>query len=136
MADPPARFFMSTSAFLQQMLAKRRPIPLMEVRAYMIFSLPSTLVFSRRRMCWNSMPTSREPILATKGRKEIDQLPTPMIVETNTTRSAAALRCWNEATKFAAASPRKHAVRSAQEISRGTAPRHPIPLHFATDPKA
>ena len=46
--------FMSTSAFLQTMLAKRRPIPLMEVRANMIFCLPSTFVFCTRRMCWNS----------------------------------------------------------------------------------
>ncbi len=59
----PALLAMSTSAFLQQMLEKRRPIPLIEVSAYMIFSLPSTLVLSRRRMCWNSMPMRREPIL-------------------------------------------------------------------------
>ena len=45
------RLFMSTSAFLQQMLEKRRPIPRMAVRANMIFCLPSTLVFSTRRMC-------------------------------------------------------------------------------------
>ena len=48
----------STSAFLQQMLEKRRPIPLMAVRAYMIFCLPSTLVLSTRRMCVKlSLPT-------------------------------------------------------------------------------
>ena len=46
--------FMSTSAFLQTILAKRRPIPLMEVRANIIFCFPSTLVFSTRRMCWKS----------------------------------------------------------------------------------
>ena len=46
--------FMSTSAFLQTILAKRRPIPLMEVRANMIFCFPSTFVLSTRSMCWNS----------------------------------------------------------------------------------
>ena len=46
--------FMSTSAFLQTMLAKRRPIPLIEVRANMIFCFPSTFVFRTRRMCWKS----------------------------------------------------------------------------------
>ena len=45
---------MSTSAFLQTILAKRRPIPLMEVRANMIFCFPSTFVLSTRSMCWNS----------------------------------------------------------------------------------
>jgi len=51
--------FMSTSAFLQTMLANLLPIPLMEVRANMIFCLPSTLVFSTRRMCWNSSFATR-----------------------------------------------------------------------------
>ncbi len=51
---------MSTSAFLQTMLANRRPIPLMAVMAYMTFCLPSTLVFSTRRMCWNSSPATRD----------------------------------------------------------------------------
>ncbi|KAL0437467.1 UNVERIFIED_CONTAM: hypothetical protein Sradi_0454600 [Sesamum radiatum] len=45
---------MSMSAFLQTMLAKRRPIPLIEVKANMIFCFPSTLVFCTRRMCWKS----------------------------------------------------------------------------------
>ena len=55
---PPHRLVRSTSAFLQQMLEKRRPMPLMAVRAYMIFCLPSTLVFSTRRMCVKlSLPT-------------------------------------------------------------------------------
>ena len=44
-------FFRSTSAFLQTMLENRRPRPLMEVMAYMMFCLPSTLVLSTRRMC-------------------------------------------------------------------------------------
>ena len=43
--------FMSTSAFLQTMFAKRLPIPLIEVRANMIFCFPSTFVLSTRRMC-------------------------------------------------------------------------------------
>jgi hypothetical protein len=47
---------MSTSAFLHTRLAKRRPMPRMEVMAYMTFCLPSTLVLSTRRMCWNSSP--------------------------------------------------------------------------------
>jgi hypothetical protein len=47
---------MSMSAFLHAMLEKRRPTPLMEVSANMIFCFPSTFVFSRRRMCWKSSP--------------------------------------------------------------------------------
>ena len=43
----------STSAFLQATLAKRRPTPLTEVKAMVILSLPSTLVLSKRIMCWN-----------------------------------------------------------------------------------
>ena len=54
------RLRMSTSAFLQTMLANRRPMPLMAVMAYMTFCLPSTLVFSTRRMCWNSSPATRD----------------------------------------------------------------------------
>jgi len=50
----PNLLFMSTSAFLQTMLANRLPIPLIEVRANIIFCLPSTFVFSTRRMCWKS----------------------------------------------------------------------------------
>ena len=46
--------FMSISAFLHTMLEKRRPIPLIEVMANMIFCLPSTFVFCTRRMCWKS----------------------------------------------------------------------------------
>ncbi|KAL0370503.1 UNVERIFIED_CONTAM: hypothetical protein Sangu_0368400 [Sesamum angustifolium] len=45
---------MSMSAFLHTILAKRRPIPLIEVKANMIFCFPSTLVFCTRRMCWKS----------------------------------------------------------------------------------
>jgi hypothetical protein len=41
--DSPALLFMSTSAFLQQMLANCLPIPLMEVIANMIY-FPSTFV--------------------------------------------------------------------------------------------
>ena len=48
------RLVTSTSAFLHTAVAKRRPIPLMEVRAYTIFFFPSMLVLSTRRMCWNS----------------------------------------------------------------------------------
>ena len=54
------RLLMSTSAFLQTRLAKRRPIPRMEVMAYMTFCLPSTLVLSTRRMCWNSSPATSD----------------------------------------------------------------------------
>ena len=50
---------MSTSAFLQMMLAKRRPIPLIAVRANITFCFPSTLVFWIRRMCWNSSFATR-----------------------------------------------------------------------------
>jgi hypothetical protein len=32
----------------------------MEVMANMIFCLPSTLVFSRRRMCWKSSPATSD----------------------------------------------------------------------------
>eukprot|EP00962_Isochrysis_galbana_P023654 scaffold7153_cov115-Isochrysis_galbana.AAC.6 len=42
----------STSAFLQQMFEKRRPTPLMEVRANITLTLPSRLVLSTRKMCW------------------------------------------------------------------------------------
>jgi len=51
---------MSTSAFLQTMLAKRRPIPLMEVRANIIFCFPSTFVLRTRSMCWNSSLATRD----------------------------------------------------------------------------
>lgn len=51
---------MSTSAFLQTRLEKRRPIPRMAVMAYITFCLPSTLVFSTRRMCWKSSPAMRD----------------------------------------------------------------------------
>lgn len=44
------RLLRSTSAFLQTKLEYLRPTPLILVRAYMIFCLPSTLVFRRRRM--------------------------------------------------------------------------------------
>ncbi len=54
------RLFMSTSAFLQTTLEKRRPIPRIAVMAYITFSLPSTLVLSTRRMCWNSSPAMRD----------------------------------------------------------------------------
>jgi len=46
------RLLRSTSAFLQTMLAYRRPTPLISVKAYMILRFPSTLVLSRRRMCY------------------------------------------------------------------------------------
>ncbi len=48
------RLLMSTSAFLQTRFANRRPTPLMEVKANMIFCLPSTLVLSTRKICWKS----------------------------------------------------------------------------------
>ena len=44
-------FRMSTSAFLQARLENLLPIPLIAVMANIIFCLPSTLVFSTRRMC-------------------------------------------------------------------------------------
>lgn len=53
------RFFRSTSAFLQTMFAYRLPTPLISVRAYIILRLPSTLVFSRRRMCYFSIELKR-----------------------------------------------------------------------------
>lgn len=46
------RLFKSTSAFLQTRLEYLRPTPLIFVKAYMIFCLPSTLVLRRRRMNW------------------------------------------------------------------------------------
>jgi hypothetical protein len=48
------RLLMSTSAFLHTRFANRRPTPLIEVRANMIFCLPSTFVLSTRRICWKS----------------------------------------------------------------------------------
>lgn len=45
------RLLMSTSAFLQTRFANRRPTPLIEVRANIIFCLPSTFVFSTRKIC-------------------------------------------------------------------------------------
>lgn len=50
--DKAYRFDRSTSAFLHTRFEYRRPTPLILVRAYMIFCLPSTLVLSRRRMYW------------------------------------------------------------------------------------
>jgi len=50
------RLLRSTSAFLQTKLAYRRPIPLISVKANMIFPPPLTLVLRRRRMCcWISI---------------------------------------------------------------------------------
>src|SRR5271154_1503368 len=46
------RLVKSTSAFLQTKLEYLRPTPLILVKAYMIFCLPSTLVLRRRRMNW------------------------------------------------------------------------------------
>lgn len=56
----PNLLFMQTSAFLQTILANRLPIPLMEVRANIMFCLPSTFVFSTRRMCWKSSFATRD----------------------------------------------------------------------------
>ena len=47
------------------MLEKRRPRPLMDVMAYMMFCLPSTLVFNTRKMCWKLS-------VATKDCKKTD----------------------------------------------------------------
>lgn len=50
------RLFRSTSAFLQTKLEYRRPTPLILVRAYMTFCLPSTLVLRRRKIySWLAM---------------------------------------------------------------------------------
>lgn len=74
--------FMSISAFLHAMLAKRRPTPLMEVRANMIFFFPSTFVFSRRRMCWKSSfairdcNTPRKKIRQKKITTPVELIPT------------------------------------------------------------
>jgi hypothetical protein len=65
--------FISMSAFLQTMLENRRPIPLMEVMANMIFCLPSTLVFSRRRMCWKSSPATSDYNRNSQPRVSPDQ---------------------------------------------------------------
>ena len=46
------RLLRSTSAFLQTKFEYRRPTPLILVKAYMTFCLPSTLVLSNRRMNW------------------------------------------------------------------------------------
>ena len=48
------------SAFFRQLLENLRPTPLMDVMAYMIFVLPSMLVFITRRMCWNWVGTTRD----------------------------------------------------------------------------
>lgn len=48
----PARLLRSTSAFLQTKLEYRRPTPVILVRAYMTFCLPSTFVFNKRIMYW------------------------------------------------------------------------------------
>ena len=48
------RLLKSTSAFLQTKLEYRRPTPLIFVKAYMIFCLPSTLVLRRRRINWTA----------------------------------------------------------------------------------
>jgi hypothetical protein len=46
------RLLRSTSAFLQTKLEYRRPTPLISVKANIIFRFPSTLVFSKRRICY------------------------------------------------------------------------------------
>ena len=56
----------STSAFLQTMLENRRPIPLMDVMAYMIFCLPSTLVLRTRRICWKLSVATKDCTTHTK----------------------------------------------------------------------
>merc|ERR1740124_1546799 len=58
----PARLFTSISAFLHMRSAKRRPRPLILVRAKTTLRLPSTLVFRIRRMCWNSGPCMRDMV--------------------------------------------------------------------------
>ncbi len=47
--------FKSTSAFFTTILENRLPIPLMAVKAYIIFLFPSTLVLEIRRMCWKPL---------------------------------------------------------------------------------
>jgi len=56
----PNLLFMSTLAILLQMLVNCLPIPLIEVRANIIFCFPSTFVFSTRRMCWKYSFTTRD----------------------------------------------------------------------------
>ena len=68
--NQPYRLFMSMSAFLHTRLAKRRPIPLILVKAYMTFCLPSTLVLRIRRMYWNFL--SSKTSACEQGAKEID----------------------------------------------------------------
>ena len=48
----PYRLLRSTSAFLQTRLEYLLPTPLIFVKANIVFSLPSTLVFNSRRMCY------------------------------------------------------------------------------------
>ena len=56
------------------MLAKRLPIPLMEVRAYITLTRPSMLVLRIRRMCWKSPVLTRayreyqNPVRRSEGR--------------------------------------------------------------------
>jgi hypothetical protein len=72
------RLLRSTSAFLHTMLAKRRPTPLMEVIAYMIFCLPSTFVFITRIMCWKLSPETSDCKQYTQSSTK-HQPHTPMI---------------------------------------------------------
>jgi hypothetical protein len=72
----PARLFTSTSAFLQARMAKRRPTPRMAVMAYGIFCLPSTFVFTIRRMCWKSSDIM----------SDLHRVQTPFLVSTPTHR--------------------------------------------------
>ena len=69
----PYLLFMSTSAFLQIRFAKRRPIPLMEVKANIIFCFPSTLVLRTRRICWKSSFATRD--ITTLQRKSQSSCP-------------------------------------------------------------
>lgn len=48
------RLLRSTSAFLHTKLEYLRPTPLIRVKAYIIFCLPSTLVLRRRKMNWTA----------------------------------------------------------------------------------
>lgn len=63
------RLLRSTSAFLQTKLEYRRPIPLISVKANMIFPPPLTLVLRRRRMC-----CCAKVIYSRSRGGEIDQL--------------------------------------------------------------
>lgn len=93
--------FMSTSAFLQHMLANLLPIPLMDVIANIIFCFPSTFVFRTRSMCWKSSFATRDYTPPSHKKKKTKLFYITQWVTTNNTRVSFKIIDFKpQATKF------------------------------------